>query len=70
MAGVQELVHPELALIGGGFAAGLPELVGLVADQLAELARPGQPPLPVEPAALGGLSSLRDAVSPARLIAP
>ncbi|MFD7502858.1 ROK family protein [Streptomyces sp. NPDC059850] len=70
LAGVQELVHPELALIGGGFAAGLPELVGLVADHLAELARPGQPPLPVEPAALGGLSSLRGAVSLARLIAP
>lgn len=70
VAGVQELVHPRLALIGGGFAAGVPGLVGLVSDHLAELARPGQPPLPVEPAALGGLSSLRGAVSLARLIAP
>ncbi|MFI6002709.1 ROK family protein [Streptomyces sp. NPDC051366] len=70
VAGVQELVHPRLALIGGGFAAGLPELIGLVSDHLAELARPGQPPLPVEPAALGGLSSLRGAVALARLAAP
>jgi kanosamine 6-kinase len=70
LVGVQELVHPRLALIGGGFAAGIPGLVGLVSDQLAELARPGQPRLPVEPAALGGLSSLRGAVLLARLIAP
>jgi kanosamine 6-kinase len=70
VAGVQELVHPRRALIGGGFAAGIPGLVGLVSDQLAELARPGQSPLPVEPARLGGLSSLRGAVSLARLIAP
>ncbi|WP_405700565.1 ROK family protein [Streptomyces sp. NBC_00069] len=70
VAGVQELVHPRLALIGGGFTAGLPELVGLVSDHLGELARPGSPPLPVEPAALGGLSSLRGAVALARLTAP
>nr|AXL06523.1 ROK family protein [uncultured bacterium] len=70
VAGVQELVHPQLALIGGGFAAGIPELVGMVSGHLAELARPGQPPLPVQPAALGGLSSLRGAVALARQIAP
>lgn len=69
VSGVQELLHPRLVLIGGGFAAGIPELVGTVHDHLAELARPGQPPLPVEPAALGGLSSLRGAVSLARLVA-
>ncbi len=69
VSGVQELVHPELVLIGGGFAAGIPGLVGMVSGHLAELARPGQPPLPVEPAALGGLSSLRGAVSLARLVA-
>jgi kanosamine 6-kinase len=66
---VEELVHPRRALIGGGFAAGLPGLVDLVSGRLAELARPGQPVLPVGPAALGGLSSLRGAVSLARLIA-
>ncbi|MFJ9034707.1 ROK family protein [Streptomyces sp. NPDC102274] len=70
VAGVQELVHPRLVLIGGGFATGIPGLAGLVSDHLAELARPGQLPLPVQPAALGGLSSLRGAVSLARLIAP
>ncbi|MGR4882345.1 ROK family protein [Streptomyces sp. LARHCF249] len=69
VSGVQELVHPRLVLIGGGFAAGIPGLVAMVSDRLAELARPGQPPLPVEPAALGGLSSLRGAVSLARLVA-
>ncbi|MCG8915910.1 ROK family protein [Actinokineospora sp. PR83] len=70
VAGVQELVHPRLALIGGGFADGIPGFTGMVSDQLAGLARPGHPPLPVGPAALGGLSSLRGAVSLARLIAP
>lgn len=69
VAGVQELVHPRRALIGGGFAAGIPEIVGWVSEHLADLARPGQPPLPVEPATLGGLSSLHGAVSLARLIA-
>jgi kanosamine 6-kinase len=68
VTGVQELVHPQRVLIGGGFAAGIPELVASVSDQLAELARPGQLPLPVEPARLGGLSSLRGAVLLARLI--
>jgi kanosamine 6-kinase len=69
VTGVQELVHPERALLGGGFAAGIPELVGRVAAHLPGLARPGLPPLPLAQAALGGLSSLRGAVSLARLIA-
>ncbi|GAA3537521.1 ROK family protein [Amycolatopsis ultiminotia] len=69
VTGVQELVHPQLALIGGGFAAGLPGFVGKVSGHLAELARPGHPPLPVRPATLGGLSSLRGAVALARSIA-
>jgi kanosamine 6-kinase len=69
VAGVQELVHPRRTLIGGGFAAGIPEIAGLVSEHLAVLARPGQAVLPVEPATLGGLSSLRGAVSLARLIA-
>nr|AXL06030.1 ROK family protein [uncultured bacterium] len=69
VTGVQELVQPGRTLIGGGFAAGIPEIVGRVSEHLADLARPGQPPLPVEPATLGGLSSLRGAVSLARLIA-
>ncbi|MGP3688937.1 ROK family protein [Streptomyces sp. IBSNAI002] len=70
VCGVQELVQPKLVLIGGGFAAGIPGLVGAVSGHLAGLARPGRPALPVEPAALGGLSSLRGAVSLARLVAP
>ncbi|MFE0023224.1 ROK family protein [Amycolatopsis sp. NPDC059021] len=69
VTGVQELVHPVRAVIGGGFADGIPEIVEGVSGQLAELARQGQTPLPVGPAALGGLSSLRGAVALARLIA-
>ncbi|WP_424185437.1 ROK family protein [Actinokineospora sp. G85] len=69
VAGVHELLHPRLALIGGGFATGIPGFTGLVSAHLADLARPGHPPLPVAPAALGGLSSLRGAVSLARRIA-
>ncbi|MEV0442029.1 ROK family protein [Streptomyces spectabilis] len=68
--GVQELLRPRLVRVGGGFASGIPGFVGLVADHVTELARPGLPPLPVERAALGGLSSLHGAVSLARLIAP
>nr|AXL06133.1 kanamycin kinase [uncultured bacterium] len=66
---VQELVHPDRVLIGGGFAAGIPEIVPSVAGYLADFARQGQAPLPVEPAALGGLSSLRGAVALAGLVA-
>jgi kanosamine 6-kinase len=69
VTGVQELVHPDRVLIGGGFAAGIPEIVPSVSGYLADLARQGQAPLPVEPAALGGLSSLRGAVALAGLVA-
>ncbi|MGW1816046.1 ROK family protein [Streptomyces sp. NPDC002125] len=65
-----ELTRPELVLIGGGFAAGLPQLVPAVAAHTRALARPGSPPVPVRPAALGGLSSLYGAVSLARSAAP
>nr|AXL05715.1 kanamycin kinase [uncultured bacterium] len=67
---VRELVHPRLTMIGGGFAAGISGFAELVAGHLADLARPGTPPLPVVPATLNGLSSLRGAVSLARMIAP
>ncbi|MFE2722677.1 ROK family protein [Kitasatospora sp. NPDC059327] len=64
--GVTELLHPRLAVLGGGFAAGVPELLDRVADHLAGFARPGLPPLPLAAARLGGLSSLRGAVLLAR----
>ncbi|WP_433227784.1 ROK family protein [Actinomadura formosensis] len=70
VAGVRELVHPRRALIGGGFAAGIPGIIDRVAVHLAGLTRAVHDPLPVEPARLGGLSSLHGAVSLARLIAP
>ncbi|WP_347231596.1 ROK family protein [Streptomyces malaysiensis] len=66
VTGVCELLHPSLVLIGGGFAAAMPELVAMVAERTAELGRPGHPPPPVRPARLGGLSSLHGAVLLAR----
>jgi kanosamine 6-kinase len=70
IAGVHELLDPRLVLVGGGFAAGVPDFVPLVSGHLAELARPGRTLPPVRPARLGGLSSLRGAVALARRIAP
>ncbi|MFC7896650.1 ROK family protein [Streptomyces sp. NPDC057381] len=67
---VQELLHPRLLLLGGGFANGLPGLDTLLAAQLADLTRPGHPPLTVRPASLGALSSLHGAVELARLTRP
>ncbi|WP_374195054.1 ROK family protein [Amycolatopsis sp. 195334CR] len=60
--GVAELAHPSRVLIGGGFAAALPGFAAEVAAQAKTLARPGQPVVPIQPAALGGLSSLHGAV--------
>ncbi|WP_018656659.1 ROK family protein [Actinomadura flavalba] len=60
--GVTELVRPDAVIIGGGFAAGLPELVPGVRDHLRALARPGFPAPPVLPARLGALSSLHGAL--------
>jgi kanosamine 6-kinase len=61
-----ELCAPSLTLIGGGFAAGIPVFVTLVAEEVRRLARPGREPAPVRPAVLGGLSSLHGAVLAAR----
>ncbi|MGW0791973.1 ROK family protein [Streptomyces sp. NPDC002911] len=60
--GVSELLGPATVVVGGGFADGLPGFTGTVAAQTARLARPGHPPPTVEPARLGGLSSLHGAV--------
>ncbi|WP_269846173.1 ROK family protein [Streptomyces carminius] len=60
--GVGELAQLDLALVGGGFAAGVPGLVESVAAQVEELARPGSRRIRVRPAALGGRSSLYGAV--------
>ena len=64
--GVGELLRPSLVLVGGGFAAGVPELTAMVAEETARLARPGHPAPPVRPALLGGVSSLYGAVELAR----
>lgn len=66
---VAELCAPNLALIGGGFAAGIPALVPLVAEEVGRLTRLGHEPPPVRPALLGGLSSLHGAVLAARDLA-
>jgi len=62
LTSLSEVVHPELAVVGGGFAAGLPGFVEEVARRTEALARPGRPAVPVRRATLGGLSSLRGAV--------
>ncbi|MEU6592557.1 ROK family protein [Streptomyces sp. NPDC046881] len=66
IAGVGELVHPERAVLGGGFAGGIPALLDCVTAHLAALSRPGHPTPTPTPARLGGLSSLRGAVLLAR----
>ncbi|MEU9508662.1 ROK family protein [Micromonospora sp. NPDC048170] len=61
-----ELLDPALAVVGGGFAAGLPGFVPLVAERVRCAGRPGRPAPPVRAAALGALSSLHGAVELAR----
>jgi kanosamine 6-kinase len=63
---LNELLHPDAAVIGGGFAAGLPGFVETVAQRTEHWARPGHPAPAIRPALLGGLSSLYGAVLLAR----
>jgi kanosamine 6-kinase len=69
IVGVSELIHPTVAVIGGGFADGLPGFVDAIAAATARLGRPGHPAVPVASARLGGLSSLRGAILLARSLA-
>lgn len=66
VVGVGELLHPRVALIGGGFAAAHDGFVERIAGHVDRLTRPGQQSISVRPAALGGLSSLQGAVHLAR----
>ncbi|MEU8235660.1 ROK family protein [Actinoplanes sp. NPDC048967] len=66
--GVTELVRPELVVIGGGFAAGLPGFAETVARQCEQQTRAGHPAAPVRPADHGGGSSLHGAVLLARTL--
>ncbi|KPM55321.1 kanamycin kinase [Frankia sp. CcI49] len=68
VAGLTELVRPDLAVIGGGFADGLAGFVDEVAARTQALSRPGHPPVPVQAAQLGGLSSLAGALLLARTL--
>ncbi|SCG51034.1 ROK family protein [Micromonospora halophytica] len=61
-----ELLAPAVAIVGGGFADGLPGFVPLVGRTARLAARPGRPAPAVRAAALGGLSSLHGAVQLAR----
>ncbi|MGB2571545.1 ROK family protein [Micromonospora citrea] len=61
-----ELLAPAVAIVGGGFADGLPGFVPLVGHTARLAARPGRPAPVVRAAALGGLSSLHGAVQLAR----
>ncbi len=66
ITGVGELVHPERAVLGGGFTAGIPDLLPRVTTHLTTHHRPGHPTPPLSPARLSGLSSLRGALLLAR----
>ncbi|MGI5183694.1 ROK family protein [Dactylosporangium sp. CA-152071] len=61
VVGVSELLHPALVAVGGGFAGAVPGYAGLVAEQVARLARTGQPPAAVVAAAVPN-PSLRGAL--------
>lgn len=61
-----ELLAVPVAVVGGGFADGLPGFVPLVADLARQAGRPGRPAPTVRAAALGGLSSLHGALWLAR----
>ncbi|WP_091653216.1 ROK family protein [Micromonospora pallida] len=61
-----ELLAVPVAVVGGGFADGLPGFVPLVADLARHAGRPGRPAPTVRAAALGGLSSLHGALWLAR----
>ncbi|EWM18650.1 ROK family protein [Kutzneria sp. 744] len=63
---LSEVVRPGVAVVGGGFADGLPGFVDVVAEHVHTLGRAGHPTPPVQAAALGGLSSLRGALLLAR----
>jgi kanosamine 6-kinase len=67
ITGVQELLHPELVVVGGGFAAGLPGFTEAVATHLRALVRAGGPCLPVRTSRFGGLSALHGALALARM---
>ncbi|QJT05499.1 ROK family protein [Streptomyces asoensis] len=68
VTGVRELMHPGLVVVGGGFAAGLPGFVDMVAHHVHALARPGVPAPPVRASCRGGLTSLYGAVALARVL--
>ncbi|MEV5959486.1 ROK family protein [Streptomyces sp. NPDC051987] len=65
VVGVSELLALDVAVIGGGFARGIPGFTDGVARAVARLARSGRR-VTVREAALGGLSSLHGAVLLAR----
>jgi kanosamine 6-kinase len=66
VVGLTELLHPAMAVVGGGFADGLPGFAQTVDERARQLGRPGHPPAPVRAATLGGLSSLSGAILLAR----
>jgi kanosamine 6-kinase len=63
---VTELVRPDVVVVGGGFADGVPGFVETLAARTVALARPGVPAPSVRPAVHGGDSSLYGALLAAR----
>jgi len=57
-----ELVHPDVVIVGGGFASAIEGLVPRVAEIAQTMSRTGIRTPPVQAARLGGLSSLQGAL--------
>lgn len=64
---ISELARMEVVVVGGGFAARLPDYLDAVRDHASRLIRAGNDPIPIRPAVLGARSSLWGALLIARL---
>ncbi|MBH0781006.1 ROK family protein [Nocardia bovistercoris] len=69
ITGVNELLHPDVVVVGGGVAAGLPRFVATIDAHARALARPGVSSTPpIRGSRFGELSTLYGAVALARLL--
>jgi kanosamine 6-kinase len=62
VVGLGEVAHPELVVIGGGFAAGIRGFTAMIGEHVLRLARAGSDPAPIRPAVFGPRSSLHGAI--------
>lgn len=62
VVGLCEVAHPELVVVGGGFAAGMRDFTAMVGERAARLTRASGNLVPIRSAALGARSSLHGAI--------